>query len=366
VELAGRVRRLSRKVRERQMLRGIAVHDLARTELAPPLHTVLSVPTGLSTYARTRFEKFADVTLPRFDVVEFTSATVATDDGWVSLDGCALVEGVPVTPQSGYHNRSARRALCALSRTPDDLPGTTFALLAPSPRSFYHWLLEVLPRAAALEAAGRVDHVLVPWQLKPFHREALELLGIARVNVVALGDRPIRCERLLATTEPTVWGFTRQSSIDFLRPLFVARAQRRVGKRLYVGRGSVNGRVVVNEEAVIALVSNFGFDLVTMDGRTLAEQAEMFQSADLIVALHGGALSNLVFAQPGAAVIELIPANYVWPFYFRLAGAVGLQYAPVIGTEPTAVRSARTKLWRADTVVDVAQLEHRLEFMLDG
>jgi hypothetical protein len=60
-----------------------------------------------------------------------------------------------------------------------------------------------------------------------------------------------------------------------------------------------------------------------------------------VVAVHGGALSNLVFADPGKLrfVLELLPALHPWMHYHHLCAALGVPYAalPIAGAHYDAL-----------------------------
>lgn len=50
---------------------------------------------------------------------------------------------------------------------------------------------------------------------------------------------------------------------------------------------------------------------------------------------HGAGLANVVFCRPGTNVLEIVPTDNAYPFYFSLAHAAGLEYsclvAPSVG-----------------------------------
>jgi hypothetical protein len=46
---------------------------------------------------------------------------------------------------------------------------------------------------------------------------------------------------------------------------------------------------------------------VTLENLTLPHQIALFSSADVIIAQHGAALSNLIWTRPGATVVEIVP-----------------------------------------------------------
>jgi len=67
---------------------------------------------------------------------------------------------------------------------------------------------------------------------------------------------------------------------------------------------------------------------VMTEGLTLARQIALFSLADIIIAQHGAALANTVWAKPTATVIEILPVNCHshYDFFFNLARCLGLRY----------------------------------------
>jgi len=64
---------------------------------------------------------------------------------------------------------------------------------------------------------------------------------------------------------------------------------------------------------------------------SVKDQAAAFAHAELIVAPHGGALTNLIFCRPGTKVVELLSSNYPNPCYRNLCGVAKLPYIGIIG-----------------------------------
>ena len=63
-----------------------------------------------------------------------------------------------------------------------------------------------------------------------------------------------------------------------------------------------------------------------MDGRTVAEQAQLFSEANVVIGPNGSALANMIFAAPGSVMIELFDSNYSHPSDWELAILVGGSY----------------------------------------
>jgi capsular polysaccharide biosynthesis protein len=86
-------------------------------------------------------------------------------------------------------------------------------------------------------------------------------------------------------------------------------------------------RAFSNQAAVEQIAARAGLDIVDLASLDMAAQIELFRHARLIVAAHGGALANLLFCPPGAAVVELSPACDFRPHFCQLAGKLGLMHA---------------------------------------
>jgi capsular polysaccharide biosynthesis protein len=68
-----------------------------------------------------------------------------------------------------------------------------------------------------------------------------------------------------------------------------------------------------------------------MESMSVAQQASLLANAKIVVAPHGGGLTNLVFCQPGTKVIEIFSPNYVYPCYWLVSNLVGLEYYCAFG-----------------------------------
>lgn len=89
---------------------------------------------------------------------------------------------------------------------------------------------------------------------------------------------------------------------------------------------------------MVTLHSAADFRIVETDKMSLAEQIEIFSSSRMIIGMHGAGLSDSVFAQRGATVVELGQINY--PCYEPLAKKLGLQYHHCKDTKLTSCLKA--------------------------
>ncbi len=117
----------------------------------------------------------------------------------------------------------------------------------------------------------------------------------------------------------------------YLRHYAVAAPPAGPGGKLYLSREGAAIRRVVNEPAIEAMLSRYGFESIETGSMPFSRQAELFRSADIIVAPHGAALANLMFCRPGTRILSFSPAGYFDDCYLRMSKAMELDYHWIFG-----------------------------------
>ncbi len=272
-------------------------------------------------------------------------AVVGADDRLIA-EGSVHIGGLP--------SDHAIRGRGWLPR-PVELSGTTAVLSAPAGNTYYHWLFDVLPRISLLRRAGidlaSIDRFAVSSIARPFQRETLVRLGVDVTRVVATDTvRHARCERMILPSYPGVSGLPPATSCRFLRESLGVRSPEGP-ERVYVSRQRARTRRIENGDDLERVLASAGFVTVYPEDLSLAEQAKLFRTARFIVGPHGSGLSNLVFSEPGAAVLEIFPPDQVGQSHYRvLAAQAGVRHSALVGE---AGRGARAK---GDFVVPLARL----------
>jgi capsular polysaccharide biosynthesis protein len=110
---------------------------------------------------------------------------------------------------------------------------------------------------------------------------------------------------------------------------------------------------VLNEDAVVDTLREYGFEPYRLADYSVAEQAILFDEADLVVGAHGAGFSNLVYTED-TAVLELF-GEKIKPNYANLAKSIGLSYDS-LECRPRGV----------DLQVDTEQLATAVEALLAG
>ncbi len=242
--------------------------------------------------------------------------------------------------------------------------GEALHLAAANVDNYFHWNIDALARfdpAMLHNASGAARPLLISQPHAVWQQQGLDLLPVADHPVLRLDDRAvIAVDRLVSVPSLSGGGFFVHPAA--LRPFQAWRE--RLGplpdgpKSIYVSRQDSGQRLLVNEPAVIEMVTAAGFQVVSLTGMPVAEQVQLFAGARRVIGPHGAGLTNLVFCRPGARVLELHMDGYVQWAFRRLAGLAGLQYGCVIGTTNEAWHDwAHLNSW----TIDIDQLRSVLE-----
>jgi capsular polysaccharide biosynthesis protein len=220
---------------------------------------------------------------------------------------------------------------------PRRLRGTWALLAVTGGNTYYHHLLEVLPKVHLLRQAGldpaKLDGVIVSGIRHAFQNDSWKLLGLDPGKIVSLEPGGIwRAERLVVTSPPSHAGSSPRWATDFVRDLFLRNGNPPpTGEKLYLSRAGEKTRRFLDEEAVWPELEKRGFRKFTPRGSSLTEQARRFAGASCLVGPHGGGFTNCVFCRPGTRVVEFFNPRYLNPCYQNLATGLGLRPSFFIG-----------------------------------
>lgn len=241
-------------------------------------------------------------------------------------------------PQANRSMRFDRSALPPMKT----LAGTAVVLSTLSGHVFYHWMIDLLPRLGLMQQKGikiqQIDHFIVNSLDHEFQRETLEKLGVPLDRVIESDRHPhLQAEQLIVPSFPGHLDWIPPQTIDFLRSQFLPPSQtpkatqRPTPQRIYISRQSARYRRILNHAEVEAVLARLGFITVVLEELTVTQQAQLFSQAEVIVAPHGSGLTNLVFCQSGAQVIELFAPRYIRTDYWMVSQYLKLHHSYIVG-----------------------------------
>ncbi len=238
--------------------------------------------------------------------------------------------------------------------------------------TYYHWMLDVLPRFELLSKfqGPNIDAYVCKLDMNcPFQRDTLNQLGIPKSKIIETHPQFHLQARSLIV--PSLVGYTGHApawACRYLRSHFLDSGMTqkiKPMKRIYLSRQKARWRKVENEKEVISLLTKYHFEIVTneLDDMPVTEQAALFNAADYIVGPHGSALTNVLFCHPHAKVLEFHSPNYVNPLYWVLGNHAEVDYFYLIGEGQRPPDRIDPKEDWENMTIDIDKLERILKVM---
>ena len=289
------------------------------------------------------------------------------------LHGCDLVGGTVVFDRFGLplwdttYQAELRSRASNVSMLEDDLTRTlvsnayavdqyisgTAVLFSTLNGNYGHWhtqsatcigIIEMLEHLKLIFRQNIKIVVTRGVQAELFREASLKRLGLESMEIVNPVNqdgsrRDLKFERLIVPSYARVsinetWH--PKPILDLARHL---RSGKNEQHRLFLSRRDVGGRRgLINEDEVFESLSHLGFDSIECGNMTYESQLTAFASAEIVVSPHAGALSNMLAAEPGLRVIELLHTHQPSCWYRNLAFICDHEYHamffPTYGSDP--------------------------------
>ena len=210
--------------------------------------------------------------------------------------------------------------------------------------NYFHWMFDVLPRWHLFKSLEAFDDMnvsyLMPNPKHDFQRDSIAYLGIDESKQIhSEGQIHIRVsEGNIFTTQHPRHGNESGCPrwiIDFLResflPLVEPFSPSKHSKRIYISRAKASRRRIINESEFVSRLKPMGFKIVSLEDKSLEEQVNLFNHAQIIISPHGAALANLAFCKEGVKLIEIFPKGCIIPLYSEIAKRAKIYYHLVEG-----------------------------------
>ena len=303
------------------------------------------------------------------------AAGVATLPGGRILDEHGWVVGEDDTflgdfCQLGNDRRSRVNHILKLN-PPRRLSGRTLNLCSVHAIvNYFHYVVDAVGRSALVKRAGYAwddfDHIVMPRYRTPATAEIDAAIGAPVDRVIRMARREqFICDVLIQPSFPGLNTRTPPWVVHFYQNLFPPTGRPR-NRRLYFGR--TGKRSAVNSADIDARMHAHGFEKV--DPMRTPNLREQLSEASHVVGVHGAALTNLLFCQPGTRILELMPTDvsgfYSRFYYYTLSSGGGMPYGVVTG------RSLRGRTlnifpqsW-SDFDVNLADLDRGIAALLAG
>ncbi len=218
--------------------------------------------------------------------------------------------------------------------------------------NYYHFLIDTCAKFVEYDENGAIPAgapLLAPQPLRGFQRAYLSLLGIDEDRIHVTEDRPTKISALLIGAPRRQVYVSSQNAVRALRSRVLQTlnlSHDAGGRKIYISRQSAATRRILNHDALQEVFAEYGVETFAPEGKSVAEQIEIFSQAATIIAPHGAGLANLIYAnQP--KVIELIPVDrWDYGYFIPLTHAVGGSYTGLVSEPENAQNDFRVDIDR--------------------
>jgi capsular polysaccharide biosynthesis protein len=307
--------------------------------------------------------------------VRWPAAGVATIPGGRILDEHGWVVGDDDTflgdfCQLGNDRRSRVNHILKLN-PPRRLPGRTLNLCSVHAIiNYFHYVVDAVGRCALVKRAGYewddFDHIVMPRYRTAATAEIDAAIGVPADRVIRMArHEQFICDVLIQPSFPGLNTRTPPWVVNFYQSLFPSTGRPRQ-RRLYFGREGK--RSAVNSAEIDARFQAQGFEKV--DPMRTPNLRERLGEASHVAGVHGAALTNLLFCQPGTRILEIMPSDvsgfYSRFYYYTLSSGGGMPYGVVTGR---SLRGRRLNVFPqswSDFDVNLEDLDRGLTALLVG
>jgi hypothetical protein len=129
-------------------------------------------------------------------------------------------------------------------------------------------------------------------------------------------------------------------AIDFIHSNFVNKIEINknqtvksdIKNRIFIDRSSsMRGSGLVYDSDFYKFIAKQKIKIIKLEDMTISAQRLLFEEAELVIALHGAGLTNLVFCKKGTKVVEIFSPEFGSPAYAMVSAKQELDYYAICG-----------------------------------
>jgi capsular polysaccharide biosynthesis protein len=196
--------------------------------------------------------------------------------------------------------------------------------------NYFHMITELLPRILIAEEAGLESDIpfLIQDGLHPNLLKLIELMNPEKRRLIVLKDFHLyKAKEMVYLSDVSglqdVYNGKRDPENTALHGEAIATIVDRIKhqmapsmtspwRKLYIRRvGRYRG--LLNENKIEEILVDRGFELVSLEGLSLAAQIRLFSQASCVIAPTGAALTNMVWCQPDTKIGVLVGEHEAMP-----------------------------------------------------
>ncbi|MDQ6812787.1 MAG: glycosyltransferase family 61 protein [Bacteroidota bacterium] len=223
-----------------------------------------------------------------------------------------------------------------LGRRMGEVQKAIFLITPEAKGNYYHWIADLLPRLLLIWQQDFSDLnkrlIVIHTGDRRYENDTFKLLKISNEKILRLAawetfqvsDLIVSDLSLSYVGRPfPKW---KKKLLDEFKKKVVSLDIRVRVKNIYMVRGKQSKRCLIGEEELILRLKEINFEIIDPIKLSLVEQITVLSQAKVVVALHGAALTNIVFCQEETIVVELRSIFNPPEFYSEIAKTYSLRF----------------------------------------
>jgi capsular polysaccharide biosynthesis protein len=213
-----------------------------------------------------------------------------------------------------------------------------FLITPEAKANYYHWVIDLLPRLLLTQEYQMQDfpdyQIILHHPERKYEESTLALLGIEKHKVVRLKSFEFAfVETLIITdfvTHDKSFPTWKKKLLNQIKVLALNNSPQSNIKKIYLRRGNQRKRRLIREEDLVIELTRKGFHSINLEDLTFVQQVRLLENAEVVIALHGAALTNIIFCKENTLIIELRSKVSPPEFYSIIAKAYGLRFETIL------------------------------------
>ena len=230
--------------------------------------------------------------------------------------------------------------------------------------NFYHFHMDVLGRLEMLERHGigkDVPIVVGRYASElPFARQILKTGNFANRTWIVQDDSWVEADEIIYCRTRSTLG----DRAKWIHEQMGSPWRQNRERRVLLARPPGSTRSAHNHDAVVELVSEFGFELIDTNGLSIEEQMRIFANVRYLIAMHGAGMTNILHrAGSRMDLLEVYPSGSKGHDEFeRIAQSLGFNYRKIL----CETFGEHGRIHDRQIVVDIENLRSAVMEMLGG
>jgi capsular polysaccharide biosynthesis protein len=222
------------------------------------------------------------------------------------------------------------------------------------PHNYFHWWVDSLARLALVKNEVKLEEYvfIINSPLNKFQAESLELLLGFKPNLFIRNNIKLEVDNLIVISPIRTKSAFSSFGLMRLRSAIYSCIQPieySYPRRIFILRSELAGRNIINMNELYPVLQAFNIQTIHLEHMAVRQQISLFRQAELVIAVHGAALTNIIFSER-VKIIEIF-GSFAHQLYGQIARALDFPYQSVHATGVSSTDK------NADMRIDFHQLE---------